>query len=77
MAYGVVVIGSSLGGLHAVSTLLAALPKAFHLPIVIAQHRATAPPPDCRAGDDLLRRARRDDLPAHGPAAQHPTRKLV
>jgi two-component system chemotaxis response regulator CheB len=46
MAYGVVVIGSSLGGLQAVSTLLAALPEGFHLPIVIAQHRATAPPSD-------------------------------
>ena len=46
MAYGVVVIGSSLGGLHAVSTLLAALPQGFHLPIVIAQHRATVPPSD-------------------------------
>ena len=46
MAYGVVVIGSSLGGLQAVSTLLAALPKGFHLPIVIAQHRGTAPPAD-------------------------------
>ena len=46
MAYGVVVIGSSLGGLQAVSTVLAALPKGFHLPIVIAQHRATVPPSD-------------------------------
>ena len=46
MAYGVVVIGSSLGGLQAVSTLLAALPEGFRLPIVIAQHRATVPPSD-------------------------------
>ena len=49
MAYGVVVIGSSLGGLDAVSTVLAGLPEGFHLPIVIAQHRATVPP----AGGDL------------------------
>ena len=48
MAYGVVVIGSSLGGLDAVSTVLAALPEAFPLPIVIAQHRGTAPPADGR-----------------------------
>ncbi len=46
MDYGVVVIGSSFGGLQAVSTLLAALPEGFHLPIVIAQHRATVPPSD-------------------------------
>ena len=44
MAYAVVVIGSSLGGLQAVSTVLSALPEGFHLPIVIAQHRATVPP---------------------------------
>src|SRR5687767_1506693 len=45
MAYDIVVIGASLGGLEAVSTLLAALPSGFALPIVIAQHRA-APPND-------------------------------
>ena len=44
MAYDLVVIGSSLGGLDAVSTLLATLPAGFPLPVVIAQHRATAPP---------------------------------
>jgi two-component system chemotaxis response regulator CheB len=48
MAYGVVVIGSSLGGLEAVSTVLAALPEEFPLPIVIAQHRGTAPASDGR-----------------------------
>ena len=40
------VIGASLGGLQAVAAVLAALPKGFHLPIVIAQHRATVPPSD-------------------------------
>ncbi len=44
MAYRVVVIGSSLGGLDAVSAVLAALPEGFPVPIVIAQHRATVPP---------------------------------
>lgn len=43
MAYDIVVIGSSLGGLEAVSTVLAALPAGFPLPVVIAQHRAAAP----------------------------------
>jgi two-component system, chemotaxis family, protein-glutamate methylesterase/glutaminase len=46
MAYDLVVIGSSLGGLDAVSTVLAALPPGFPLPIVIAQHRAATPPAD-------------------------------
>lgn len=39
MAYDVVVIGASLGGLSAVSVLLKALPAGFGLPVVIAQHR--------------------------------------
>src|SRR5712691_10915927 len=45
MAYEIVVIGASLGGLEAVSAVLAGLPPGFPLPIVIAQHRA-APPGD-------------------------------
>jgi two-component system chemotaxis response regulator CheB len=48
MSYAVVVIGSSLGGLDAVSTVLAELPEGFPLPIVIAQHRGTAPSADGR-----------------------------
>ena len=43
MAYDLVVIGASLGGLEAVSKVLAALPETFPLPVVIAQHRAAAP----------------------------------
>jgi two-component system chemotaxis response regulator CheB len=48
MAYRVVVIGSSLGGLEAVGTVLAALPEGFPLPIAIAQHRGTSPSADGR-----------------------------
>ncbi|MDI6770016.1 MAG: chemotaxis protein CheB [Anaerolineales bacterium] len=39
MAYTLVVIGSSKGGLRALQTILRALPAAFSLPVVIAQHR--------------------------------------
>jgi two-component system chemotaxis response regulator CheB len=42
-----VVVGASWGGLHAVSTILGALPDAIAAPIVVVQHRA-------RAGDGLL-----------------------
>lgn len=35
----IVVIGASLGGLHALEVLLSGLPKSFPLPVVIAQHR--------------------------------------
>jgi two-component system chemotaxis response regulator CheB len=35
----IVVIGASLGGLHALQTILASLPAEFSLPIVIVQHR--------------------------------------
>ncbi len=34
-----IVIGCSLGGMHALQTILTGLPKEFCLPIVVAQHR--------------------------------------
>lgn len=40
MAFDLVVIGASLGGLHALTTLLGALPPDFPTPLVIVQHRA-------------------------------------
>lgn len=48
MPYDLVVVGASLGGLHAISSLLAALPPGFAAPLVIVQHRV-------RDGDDTLR----------------------
>lgn len=39
MAFKLVVIGASLGGLHAVAALLGGLPASFALPVVIVQHR--------------------------------------
>lgn len=39
MAFELVVIGASLGGLQALETLLAGLPQAFPLPVVVVQHR--------------------------------------
>jgi two-component system, chemotaxis family, protein-glutamate methylesterase/glutaminase len=44
MAYEIVVIGASVGGLEAIGLLLRQLPADFPLPIAIAQHRAPAPP---------------------------------
>lgn len=44
MAYDVVVIGASLGGLTAVSVLLTSLPADFGLPVIIAQHRGAHMP---------------------------------
>jgi two-component system chemotaxis response regulator CheB len=43
MPLDLVVLGASLGGLHAVSTVLAELPPDFPLPIAIAQHRSASP----------------------------------
>ena len=37
--FEIVVVGTSLGGLNALSVLLADLPATFPLPIVIVQHR--------------------------------------
>ena len=39
MAYGIVVVGTSAGGLKALQTLLSGLPANFPLPLVIVQHR--------------------------------------
>jgi two-component system chemotaxis response regulator CheB len=38
-----VAIGTSLGGLNALTTLLAAMPERFLAPIVIVQHRTVSP----------------------------------
>jgi len=37
--YKIVVVGTSLGGLHALQILLPSLPKSFPLPVAIVQHR--------------------------------------
>ena len=41
MGYSIVGIGSSWGGLAAMSTLLGGLPGDFSLPIVVVQHRSS------------------------------------
>jgi len=38
--YRVVVIGASAGGLHALSTVLSALPPGFGMAVVVVQHRS-------------------------------------
>lgn len=38
--YELVVVGTSTGGLHALTRLLAALPATYRLPILIVQHRS-------------------------------------
>jgi two-component system chemotaxis response regulator CheB len=40
VVYELIVIGASLGGLEALTTLLSGLPEDFPLPVVIVQHRA-------------------------------------
>ncbi len=38
MIYRAIVIGASAGGLHAIKTIVSALPSGFRLPIAIVQH---------------------------------------
>jgi len=38
--YDVVVVGTSTGGLHALTRLLGALPASYRLPILVVQHRS-------------------------------------
>ena len=40
MAYEIVVVGTSLGGLTALETILSGLPGSFPLPLVVVQHRS-------------------------------------
>ncbi len=40
MPFKLIVIGASLGGFHALKTVLADLPKDFPLPVVVVQHRS-------------------------------------
>ena len=51
-ALGLVVIGTSWGGLDALGIVLGSLPKSFQLPIVVVQHRT--PRPKVRALAELL-----------------------
>jgi two-component system, chemotaxis family, protein-glutamate methylesterase/glutaminase len=38
-SFKIIVVGTSMGGLHALQVLLPALPKSFRVPVAIAQHR--------------------------------------
>ncbi len=62
-----VVIGSSAGGVSALSTLVATLPAGFPAPIVLAQHLSPTHP--SHLGDIL---ARRSPLPVRTIAAREP-----
>lgn len=50
MAFEIVVVGMSLGGLRALEVLLAGLPKSFPVPVAVVQHRH-------KDSDDMLSRS--------------------
>jgi two-component system chemotaxis response regulator CheB len=50
MAYELIAIGASWGGMKAIGTVLAALPPGLKLPVVVAQHRTGA------SNEELLER---------------------
>jgi two-component system, chemotaxis family, protein-glutamate methylesterase/glutaminase len=67
MSYGLIVVGASLGGFHALEILLGDLPGDFPLPVAVAQHRSSD-------SDELLPSllARRSRLPvAEAEDKQH------
>jgi two-component system, chemotaxis family, protein-glutamate methylesterase/glutaminase len=43
MAFDLIVIGGSWGGMRAMGTVLEALPAGFEIPLVLAQHRPVTP----------------------------------
>lgn len=61
---GLAVLAASFGGLHAIRTVLAALPENFPLPIIVVLHRAVSAPIDPLVG--IL--ARSCALPVRGAA---------
>ena len=62
-----IVVGSSAGGIEALSTLVAGLPRDFPAPIVVAQH--LEPTRQSHLGDIL---GRRTQLPVRTVASQEP-----
>jgi two-component system chemotaxis response regulator CheB len=68
MAYELIAIGASWGGMHAIGCVLQALPEDFDLPVVIAQHRPAA------SNDELLERilAKRSKLEIVGASDKEP-----
>jgi two-component system, chemotaxis family, protein-glutamate methylesterase/glutaminase len=69
--YGLVVVGTSTGGLHALTRLLSALPANYRLPIVIVQHRSKDSDERLsgllRASSHLPVREAEDKEPLHSP----------
>ena len=49
MGYKIVVMGASLGGLHALETLFEELPADFPLPVAVVHHRGPHPGPHLRS----------------------------
>jgi two-component system chemotaxis response regulator CheB len=58
MAYELIAVGASWGGMRAIASVLDALPADFEIPVVVAQHRPA------KAGDEMLEQvlARRSRL---------------
>jgi two-component system chemotaxis response regulator CheB len=48
MAYELIAVGASWGGMRAIASVLDALPADFEIPVVVAQHRRAT------AGDEML-----------------------
>jgi two-component system chemotaxis response regulator CheB len=70
MAYELIAIGASWGGMHAIGRVLESLHEGFGLPIVVAQHRAAA------SNEELLERilAKRTTLTVAGADDKEPLR---
>lgn len=49
MGYKIVVMGASLGGMHALETVFEGLPQDFDLPLAVVYHRGSAGGPHLRA----------------------------
>jgi two-component system chemotaxis response regulator CheB len=77
MAFELIAIGASLGGMNAIGRVLEALPDAFEIPVVVAQHRAAATAADEMLESALARRSKLEVVPATDKEPLDPGRVYV
>ena len=77
MAFELIVIGASWGGMNALGRVLEALPGDFEIPIVVAQHRPVATATDAMLETVLARSSKLEVVPAADKEPLDPGRVYV
>ena len=77
MAFELIAIGASWGGMNALGRVLEALPGDFEIPIVVAQHRPVATATDAMLETVLARSSKLEVVPAADKEPLDPGRVYV